>query len=211
MADLSVLAPGILAAAPDAPDPTIERSLREAAREFCRVTQYWVEELSPVDLVADQGAYTLTLPSGSMLTDLNEVRADGRPLGATTRKKLTAGDSRWPDRAGTPREYYREGAAGLRLVPKPATASTAGLTVHAVLGPGFDAAELPDLLVNDHGEALVHGALARLLAIPGKSWSDGGLAAYHSTMFLEAMREASSRAADGYVTGTPRKVRYGGY
>ena len=71
--------------------------------------------------------------------------------------------------------------SGLFLLPEP----TVGVPIDLMLAvaPGFLSTEAPDLLWQRHSEAMLHGALSRLLAEPGKVWSNPQFAGYCRQMF----------------------------
>jgi len=64
-----------------------------------------------------------------------------------------------------------------------ATICIGGLVVWAYLQPEKTATTLPDVLWNDHEDAISNGARCRLLRLPGRSWSNPELAGYYQREF----------------------------
>lgn len=69
----------------------------------------------------------------------------------------------------------------------------------------------PDFIYWNYGQAVVSGAVARALVVPGKDWSNPQLATYHRSLFEEAVIKAKSAAEAGFTNHVDRVVSYGGY
>ena len=68
---------------------------------------------------------------------------------------------------------------------------------------------VPEELALEFSEDWAHGALAKLLKIPGKDWTNLPLAVAYSDIFEQDIMKAKSRAGADF--GRPRRrVRYGG-
>jgi hypothetical protein len=81
------------------------------------------------------------------------------------------------------------------------------------LAPSIDAdsasTDIPSYLANEYQGAWANGALARLLKIPGKDWTNIALAGEYFQLFEDDIRMAKSRAAAEY--GRPNRTTvYGG-
>ena len=212
MAAVSDLLTSLQAAAPEAPQLTLKRVLLETAREFCLYTKAWRTTLAPIDVAADTPEYVLTLPAGTKLVDvMSAVFNDERVLVARTQRQLDERDPKWRSRTGTPRNITRVDTATVWLHPYPATAFTGGLRTRVALMPTLQATTLDDTLVDEHRDALEAGAIARLLLMPRREWSEKTTGAYHQQRFEEMKAEARVRAAAEHQGNVPRRVRYGGY
>lgn len=80
------------------------------------------------------------------------------------------------------------------------------LVLTLALQPDLSAATVPDWLYNRHYRAIVSGALAELLAQPGRDWSNIQLADIHAGRFQKEVAAMKRRLFEGY-TGQSRRVR----
>ena len=69
----------------------------------------------------------------------------------------------------------------------------------------------PDFIYLGYGQAVVSGALARAMLMPGRDWSNPQLAAAHGAMFEDGIAKAKSHADAGFTNHTQRVMSYGGY
>ena len=203
----------ILAYAPNAPDPLVERLLVKVARDFCERTHAWRAELSAMNVVAGAKEIPVTPPTDGVFVEVLSAVYDDRrpPLKPRTRKQLDREVLAWRTKPGLP-EFFTEGDAlnEFWLAPLPQYSVSGGLVVTAAFKPTKTAAVLDDLLVDLYSEALVNGTLAELLTIPRKPWSDKGLAAYYKALYEEQVVDATAKATDGRMKGVARKTKYGG-
>ncbi|MFO7598117.1 MAG: hypothetical protein R6W92_17475 [Desulfocurvibacter africanus] len=202
MMPFSSLLPDILPLAAGCPSALAMAALRRATDEFCTRTLAWRADLPAVDLLAEYPFYRLDAPLGSRIVMVLEAFVQGRRLIAASEESLDDEHPGWAMLGpGTPSRFVLPRAGELRLVPAPATYAKAGLLVQAALAPAAGAPETEDFLIRDHGQALVHGALSRLLAMPAKSWTDQSLATHHGRQFRAAL--ADTRA--GELKGRTRR------
>ena len=89
----------------------------------------------------------------------------------------------------------------LRLYPIPAENKTEGLVVRVAVKPTTDAAALPDELLTHWREAIVHGALERVLNMRGSAHYDPQAADRSGTQFAAAVAKAKAMARTGRVPG----------
>lgn len=183
MAALGLFLPYVLPAVPGCPDEAARLEVRRACVQFCRETRVWQAWLSPVAVTAGQGAYTLALPSNAGLTMPEEVKFGDVRLEPLSRAgALEIYGETWDSAlSGQPRHYVMDGDNGIALVPTPIQDGT--LNVLAVLEPTQSAGAVPDVLLVNYPESIAHGALARLLAVPGAAWSNPQLAGWHGQQF----------------------------
>lgn len=164
------LAPYVAPQVPGCPMPAILGALREAAREFCRDTWVWRQK----DTVrAREGVtrYPLRLPSDSAFVALASVTRDGRPLA---------------------HEFEPPETVVLVSAPR------GDFEVALALMPSLAASAMPAYLAEQWGEAIGHGARGRLLAEPGKPWTNGPAAQDSRNLFQRAKGEAKARIATAY-------------
>lgn len=190
----NTLAPKVLPAVPGCPFSLVMAGLRDAAAEFCTRTLVWQEDLAAISLTAENAFHTLTPPPGARIVMVLRVELDGRPLRAANEDLLDEEHPGWRALSpGTPVCYVLPKPRELRLVPAPAEAATNALTVRAAMAPAKDAVQTEDFLLEDYGQAVIHGALAELYGFVGLSWANAERAAHHARQFRAAIADARAK------------------
>ena len=209
--DVRDLLPDVLVEAPEVPDFAAEAALARSAREFCRRSLAWRQDLEPLDLERAEAEYELDPPAGAEVADLLSVTYRNRPLDKTTTGRLDAQSPGWRTAGGNPTAFTRRGINGVILDKMPPKFDLEAVQFHAALMPARGTYEVDELVMHEFEQGISAGAMYYLFKIPGKVWTDNGLAAAYLTQFDAAIAEAKSRAADGFMTGVARTIRYGGY
>jgi hypothetical protein len=165
--------------APTCPEPTAFWAIRQAAIDFCEATRSWryEDEFN----VTDQYAQGITTPFGSVLLDIEEVRFDGCALTRVTPAYLDARYHNWRDAevASGPAYVTQTEMNTIRIFP----VQDGAVKVSLWLKPAQDCDELPDYLSDQYRETIANGALGRILALPGKAFTNVQLAVAFSAAF----------------------------
>lgn len=72
-----------------------------------------------------------------------------------------------------------------------------GLWVEAVETPNIGEERAPKAFLRRHGEAIIDGALARMLSMQGRPWTDAEQARQHAVAYQNAVSEARYRGMNG--------------
>jgi len=190
---------------PGCPDGLILNEVRSAAIELCKLTDVYQETLAPIQMVEGQSTYLLDLPIGTVLEKILTVTSGGRELEPTSFSLVA---SRMPNRGlSQPTHYLKDDGNRISLFPSPDDSSE--FTIRAVLRPATTSNGIKSTVLDDYKEAILYGALYRLLRHPAKEWGDPNAAREYSALFSVAIADATlkSRQAD---TGIVRKTGYGG-
>lgn len=200
MASVSALFNRVGMYGPGMSEPLMEEFLLQAADEFCRDT--WIlEENLPAATSADG---TLVLTSASGLTPLGVVRlaSNGQVLW-----------SKWPNIADLAAgnvdiSTYRSSAPvmfsievdplTISTIPKADTTQSITATVAVTIDPGID--NVPTTLVTTWAEAVISNALARLLLLPGQSFSNPTLATAFASKYGYYRNKARTERNRGGAT-----------
>jgi len=197
---LSLFSPMVLPYAPTAPEPLVIQHLRLAAREFCKDTRCWREVITtevtanPVQPEATCAANILAVQSAALNgRDLTPVPFDEVELDTY----LTA--------TGRASMFTQDGNDDFILLPFEAGTLVMSVYLAPPSGPRVIAREpasepqnqVPAFLFNEHAEAIAHGALSRLLSVPGQEYTNGGLAAFFLAKFDAAKAEVSTQSIKG--------------
>lgn len=211
--DFDQLLPEILPDVPGCADPIAIRAIRNAVVEFCERTALYRSTLAAIDVVADTAEYALAAPAGYAVVDVRRATLDGYPLTFKSQDQL---DREWNEDArgmalylyhrkvgegldakswqtavsDRPQTYFMTNPSTIRLVGIPTTAITGGLLVTVALKPTPAATQIVDWLYNDYYRTLAYGALAELLKLPKKPWTDMALASHYHRLFNEGIEKA---------------------
>ena len=182
------------------PYPALKEAVRAAAIKFCNKTHLWKVELDPIDIVADQSDYTLTVPTeleaDIIVVDDVQYKAEGEdddkyqtvyPVSFVQKNLNTGGGWRFSNIESIT-EYYvdPEDVTTLHLVGNPSEASTDGLLVTVIIKPIRIATALPDFIYDDYREEIGCGAKANLFLRKGMPWYDPKIADYYKNEFDNA-------------------------
>lgn len=205
---------------PGVPEPLMFFNYAEAVREFCKRSLAWQYSLaSPLDLADDTAWPTVTagthIPTGTYVVQPLRLKwDDGTIITFRTRDQLDCEDGDWEQLTGSrPKNWTITEPGQYRVYPLLSTATTAQLYMRVALAPTVSVAaartSMPEEIVNEWSTVWAHGALSKLMKIPGKDWTNVRLAAAYGDQFDEEIKDAKSRAAADY--GRPyRQVTYGG-
>ena|SRR5687768_3135908 len=185
-----VLSPDV----PACPQEAQVSALRRAAIKFCEKSLIWKYDHPDIAVAAGTEKYLVDPPDETAVHTVTYAEFNGRQIDTSTMER----DIRvwnWRTAQGMP-EYLLSEDVAVTLVPTPDVPGT--LSMKVALKPTISASGIEDWIFREYQEAIVHGALARLMLSPKKPYSDPALAGYHEQMFLiktarAGVREAKSR------------------
>ncbi len=205
------LLPEIIPMIPGCPDTLIETNIRAAAIELCEKAAVYQQELDPVTTVANIYEYDLEPPSGTVVHKIMWVLFDGHDLEPISTGLLEQRLPKWrdADQAGDPEYFVKVNQSTFFLVPVPNETKSQAVILRAQLKPTYSSTACDDDVMTDYREAIVQGALFRLLRMPSKEWTDFGAAQVYGALFQQSVQAADLRARHA-DTPIARKVNYGG-
>lgn len=169
MRDIIELSPHVLPWAANCPEPTMVHFLRQAAITFCQRSRSWRSD-EVYKLTSADEEIALVTCDDSVLFEIESVcwRATGDsewqcPIDSAA---FSDRDDWWRD--GNPRYYTQRVPGWLRVAPF----SKGELRIIAYLKPDQRAETLPDYLIELYPEIIAAGALAKILMLPGKDFTD---------------------------------------
>lgn len=199
MAALSAFNPYIAHEVPGCPQPVLEAAVLRACIDFCERTSLF-DEATTVAVVAGTSEYAMAFASTLVSHRVLNVRRDGAALSRSNREALEA--SGLLDDSNTPSHYYQTGTGKLHLAPIPNATET--LDVTAVVKPAYDAATVPDALLQDWAVEIGLKAKAILYAQKNTAWYDVNEATKKEREFSDAVNTAINRIRSGGAGGVTR-------
>lgn len=191
-----------------APTPVIARYIRQAVIDLCERAKVWRTDLAALPLVAGTYDYTLASPiAGTEVSSILDAKcvASLNPtvrsrLDIVTQEDVLASVAGWPNvnTSGSPLAVFRDTVSELNVVPVPDAADTYTLYMNAAIRPTLSATTVEDSVMNEWRRVWYHGAIHELLVMPGHSWSNEKLAAYHGRQWEFHLNNAKARANKGF-------------
>lgn len=189
----------ILSRAPGCPDEVAIDALRDAAIEWCRGTYM----LTAAQSVTSVGATLTPAPgAGLEVIDVPGIVVAGEPVPVlplnSPEIELASADCPACTFTGWP--------GALTIHPTPVANISASVVY--VTCPTADAEEMPDVLWSRHREALIAGAVARVLADDGVPWAKPGLAGAMRIRFDEELaKHAGLYGRNRFATACRLRVK----
>lgn len=190
---------------PGCPQPVALQALLDTAIDFCERTMAVRHTADPVRVRAGEPTYDVDMPGESAVVRILNVWYDGARLELAPAQMVTEHGAHVVGQAvGTPRAAYVIEPATVRVFPVPDLASDGLLTVQAALKPSRKAQRVDDILYDDWAEAIVAGAVARLAAVPGTSFSNADLVVLGAAQYQAGLNAAKLESRKGRVVGDVR-------
>lgn len=167
----------VLPFAQHAPAPIVRKFVRLAAIEFCERTRCW-REIVTVMVNAQNEA--IVAPPHAAIHEIEEATFDGKPLMPTQFTDTTLLER---SEEGTPRYITQTHLNTVALIPWESGSLTLSLFLKPrpetkmkndiMSGATVDGLDVvPEFMFNQFAQKIADGALARLLMVPGQSFSN---------------------------------------
>jgi hypothetical protein len=175
---------------PGCPDITVKTYLAIVAADFFTQTHLWRDDIDPI--FTAPGVVEYDLSADVLVEDVVSVVVDETEI-MHTDVRLIPNNRRYE--TGRPTHYWIHSDNSIRLFPIPDERIRLRLT--GVLKPSRTATGVEDWIYETWADALVSGTIARLAMIPGKEWTDPGLAEVNNRQYQKAITHARIRDARG--------------
>ena len=166
---LSEVLPNLAA---DPSDPVTEHAIKRAVIQFCEGSWVWKHLPDPIDVVAGEPFYDLDVPNGADVAAVIDVAYNGKQLRNQSLDWLNAELPTWRTQTGTPAHFTQVDTEQVILAPVPVAALSGGLVMTLALSPSQSPTGFPKWIFNSYLYAIADGALAKLMTMPGKPWTD---------------------------------------
>jgi hypothetical protein len=203
------LIPEIIPIVPSCPDSLIHQHIRSTVIDLCERSSIYQKELDPITTTSSIYEYDFDAPSGTIVHKIIWAIYDGNVLEPVTSGLLEQRESDWRNNTGTPEYILKQNQENFWIVPVPSVSKTEGLILRVALKPTHTSTSCDSTVMSDNRDAIVNGALFRLLRIPSKDWTDFNAANIYASLYNEGIGTAEKRARLG-DTAVAGKVNYGG-
>lgn len=200
MREWSVFFPDVLPDVLGCPEPTVERHLIRAARDFCTRTLAWRVDLDAITTQASTPDYDLPLPSQSEAFKLVDATLNGSDIGLDAANSTSAADRQRGNQGST--RLLTVDLKSVKVLPTPSAGLP--LIVTALLRPSLAAQGVVDFLADQHAQIIADGALATLLTANKAEWANAGLAALKKADFDREVGRVQKAVWKAYTDQNPR-------
>lgn len=182
---------------PDCPKALIVEAIRQKVIEFCQRSLFLRQELDGFYTVADDNEYDLSPPVDNNIAQLLMLKVNKRELEPKTQDDMEEIYQEWRDQSGEPQYFFLKNTYTAILVPKPIGVYPVRLLV--ALKPTQAAQGVDEIIFEEYKDAIKYGALAYLMLMAEKTWSNPNMSAFYQSQFDAAIQESKMRAEQGYA------------
>ncbi len=177
---------------PGCPDVLINQALVQSAIEFCTETLAWQEIQDPLIVIDKQNLLDVEVPRDARIVTVRDIWASNRKLRPVTMPQLFELMPNWQTATGSEPTYYNASVdwQSIRIFPIPMEANRAKLTMRVAYAPTLTATTLPDEICTKYLDGLLGGTKARLMVMPGKTWTNAQMAAVYRAQLNDQMLKA---------------------
>lgn len=192
MIDVEEFLSRILPFAPGCPEPSAIAAIIEAARVFCRRTRLW---RSTDQMTATTGSSNcLCAPAGAEVFEVESLSFEGADLKPISIADLDDKQPGWREYTGdSPRWFTQTDIGEILLVPPGAGV----VKMATILLPSMDATQLPDFLYDQYAKDIANGALAEILLLPKRDFTDPNMAGVYQVRFDATLDALATRPIKG--------------
>jgi hypothetical protein len=195
--------------AADPSHPVALRMIGEAVAELCITTDVWREEASRLTVTPGQATYDISPNStDTKVARVISVFLDGSPLPIRPTDWLDANVNGWRSAQGTPVYCTQRHPDEVQLVPAPTSRHLRGLTMELSLQPSRAGVGIPSWIYSRYRETIVDGAVAKLMLMPDKPWSNLAMGEFRLGRFQTGMAGISTDTATSFRSAITRTTTH---
>lgn len=163
--------------------------------------------MDPFSTIAGVYEYDFDIPTGTEVHQVLYMTHDGKDMDPISPRSLELNYPDWRDRTGNPHVYLQKTPSTFWIVP--VASGSKQVIASVALKPSRTSNNVDTTISNQYRDAIIYGALYRLLRMPSREWSDVGAAQEYLYQFNLEITQAELRARGGDL-GVKRTVKYKG-
>lgn len=176
--------------------------IRLAAIDFCDKSLVHTVMLDDITLVAGQTTYDIAVPDQTDLAMVVNAWVGTRTITPKQIDELNQNSIDWQSESGRPESFTQTTQTSISLYKTPDANNIAdALRLRAALRPDIGADGLEDWVANKYVTTIAAGAMARLMSMPKKPWTDLQSAGLKNAMYMQGLNEARIDAKRGFSRG----------
>lgn len=183
-------------AVPGAPHDLVSHHVKRALVDFCRESHYWLENIGPLQVVEATNTYDVPVSQYQRAVTVHQVIAE---QGASRKILKRTEDTRVSER------FFQYSDFAFEIHPHSSLVGY-NMTIIASLEPVLVGANkvirVSESVLTAYHDAIVAGALSRVLKVPSKPWTDLQQASINREEFQQQALSARRAVARGF-SGAP--------
>lgn len=187
--------------APNCPEPAMVNAVRNAVIDFCSVTGWLTQDLSPITLAANTPTYEIEADDNyELVRVMDPLWLDGVPVRARTELELRRQFSfAWAEQTALrPVSFTQLSNNEIRVVPIPTASVASPLTGRIVVKPSRASTGVDERLLEHHAECIAAGALERILRVPDEAYTSPEKAIFYGRQYRAMRNKARIEVAMAY-------------
>jgi hypothetical protein len=182
--DYDTLVRDVIMYAPHCPEAIATHAVKMTCIDFCRRTHWWRYTSDPIDLEADEKAYQVEVPNGTEPISVIAAWYNDTPLwpmGFSTKNRFQFRNL--DSMSGAPAAFSQDDPTQVVLSPVPQASEVGVLVITTAIAPKRSANGADRDMMERYFDGLVHGALARVYAIPNQPFTSPDAALAREKMY----------------------------
>jgi hypothetical protein len=199
----------VLSRMPAVPDTLVNSELQDVLRHFYTMSTGWRQNIGPYTVAANVSTiYLNPVDQYTQIQRVLDVWLYPSVNGAQFPQRLVLVPRQVVGAdVAPPSTAWMQYPDQLVLYPVPDKTYGSILYAYSVLMPVINTTQLPNIAMTDHLDALMWGTMARLYAMKGKPWADGGLAMSYKKDYTQEIRRVRDEANRAY-SGAQGPMRF---
>jgi len=181
----------------DPSDPVTEHALKRSVIRFCNESWVWKYFPDPSDLVAYENAIDIEAPAGADVSVVMTVSVNGVKIDPRRPDWLDDEMPSWQTKTGTPKYWTQTDTDQIILAPLPDVSIVNGVTMTLALQPNQKQVGFPAWIASQYLYNIVDGAIAHLMLMPDKAWTNLALGASYMERFEDGIAKARGDGVAG--------------
>lgn len=222
MTAISGVYPKVRIEAPGVPEPLLEDVVADTMRDFFRDSECWRHTTDTLlDWTNGEPFPNLTqgveLPADTRLKRVDVVKYGSggtmqREIPFRTRQEWDCVVSDWETKESSSPYGWTNDPHGNapRIIPGATTTQSGVLQVRSIVVPTSALTDIDSFFYDEFHDIWRFGALARLLKMPDRDWSNPAMARFYEAKEMEGVKQAKSRAQAEFGQPNQRTMAYGG-
>lgn len=167
-------------------------ALRNACIELLQKSFIYRQEQDPITVTAGTAVYDLDSFTGYRIVGVTSAYFGDNPIVPVSADMLQKAKRHWETEKGFVEGYMLNDSESVRLYRIPTENGVLSMTL--ALAPTVKSVGIETFIYDLYSEGIAAGAKARLMAIPGKPYTNLDLSVMNRAMFSSAIRDAKWRA-----------------
>ena len=180
--------------AADPGKPVTVSAIKRTVIEFCNGSWIWQYLPDPLNVIAGVNTYDLEPPTGANVTAVIDVVHGTESLQNRSLNWLDQNTAGWRTVRRTPKFFTQVDTTQIILAPVPDITIRGGLLMTLALQPTVSSDSFPDWIYNQFVYEIANGAIARLMLMPARPWTDLANGADRRTKFEQSIANARTKA-----------------